>query len=104
MMASCYDAFRISVREAKPRVMHCHHSVDLPWISFSSCYLASMEKHDHAQCSIDLSSVMQSCIKRFGVGEQFVEFTENIGSVRVNKVGGATQDSGPKGSYVQCRV
>jgi hypothetical protein len=45
---------------------------------------------------------MQSCIERFGVGEQFVEFTENIGSVRVNKVGGATQDSGPKGSYMQC--
>jgi hypothetical protein len=30
MMASCYDAFRISVREAKHHVMHCHHSVDLP--------------------------------------------------------------------------
>jgi hypothetical protein len=104
MMASCYDAFRISVKEVKDHVRQCHASVDLPWNSFSSCYLASMESHDHAERSIALSSVPENCIERFGVGEQFIEATENSESIRVNRVGDATQDSGSTGSYMQCRV
>jgi hypothetical protein len=104
MMASCYNAFHISARDAKLHVQHCHPSEDLPWTSFSSCYLASIESHDHAERSIDLSSVLENCIERFGVGEQFVEAIQNSESIQANKVGDATQDSGSMGSYMQCRV
>jgi hypothetical protein len=104
MMASCYDAFRTSVKRASDHVRRCHHPVDLPWTTFSSCYLASMEPHDHAERSIDLSSVLENCIERFGVGEQFIGATENSEFIRVTRVGDATQDSGSTGSYMQCRI